>query len=134
MAEVTWNILIQLCSNFASQQSGGDRKTLQDSLIKMNIRLKSSRSYIKDIQTLKQLSQETLDSLLPLSQIRIKNEEEPIKINRECSQALEEIAKTNSYVVVGEPGAGKSGVLHDVAQKWIANNQDIIFLAVDRVE
>ncbi len=37
-----------------------------------------------------------------------------------------------SLVVVGEPGAGKSGALYDVSEKLLAGGYDVILLAADR--
>ncbi len=133
-AEMAWHTLIQFCSVFASEQSGADRQALRDGLLKAGVKLKSSRSYRNDIELLKGLSQETLESLLPLSQITVKFDENPIKINRDCTRALAEASEVRSYVAVGEPGAGKSGVLHDVVQKWITDEgRDVVFIAVDRL-
>jgi hypothetical protein len=133
--EMTWHTLIQYCSIFASEQSGADRQALRDGLLKAGVKLKSSRSYCTDIELLKRLSQETLESLLPLSQITAKFDENPIKINRDCTWALAEASEVSSYVAVGDPGAGKSGVLHDVVQKWITDEgRDVVFIAVDRLD
>jgi hypothetical protein len=37
-------------------------------------------------------------------------------------------------VVVGEPGAGKSGALHDLVEALRSENKDVVFLAVDRLQ
>jgi ABC-type phosphate/phosphonate transport system ATPase subunit len=46
---------------------------------------------------------------------------------------LSTASESSSVVVVGFPGAGKSGVLHDFAQSSIDKGSDVIFIAVDQM-
>jgi hypothetical protein len=57
-----------------------------------------------------------------------------VKINRRSTEALRRVAEEGSLVVVGEPGAGKSGALHDLVKTLHDEGHDVVFLAVDRVE
>ena len=43
-------------------------------------------------------------------------------------------AEQRSLVVIGEPGAGKSGVLHELASRLQNEEQDVVFLAADRLD
>jgi hypothetical protein len=128
-ADAAWNTLIQTCALWASQRNGGVREDLQRVLLQAGIALKAPRSYREDIERLKKHSQRTFTLLRPLSVIEMDGRE--IKIQRPASQALREAAEQHSIVVVGEPGAGKSGVLHDLVEQS-NENHDVVFLAVDR--
>jgi hypothetical protein len=54
-----------------------------------------------------------------------------IPIERACMPALNAAADAGSFLIVGEPGAGKTGVLVAFAQARLAANQATIFISVD---
>lgn len=131
-SDSAWDSLIQACANFASRHGGANRALLQQHLNNAGIRIKALRSYQNDIEKLRVQSEQTLSLLKELSTIRVGNIE--VKINRQSTQTLFKAAESNSIVVVGEPGAGKSGALHDLVEMLIQQNRDVIFFAVDRLE
>lgn len=65
-----------------------------------------------------------------LSLIRVGSNE--IKIDRQSTRELQNSIEDNSVLVVGDPGAGKSGALHDIVES-VVEKRDVIFLAVDRL-
>ncbi|MGV8174815.1 MAG: hypothetical protein ACP5OU_03855, partial [Methanothrix sp.] len=131
-SDVAWTQLINLCAGFAAQRSGADRRNLQRALLKVGIELQSAKSYRNDIEKLKEQSRLIFESLAYLSRIRVGSRE--VKIQRPCTEALRRAAEVNSILVVGEPGAGKSGALHDLVDSLQKDGRDTIFLAVDRFE
>ena len=131
-SESAWNSLIRACDDFGRKRSGADRSLLQQHLIAENIRLTISQSYQEDIQKLHLQTKETLDLLKDYSTIRVGRTE--VKINRLSTESLLAAAEDNSIIVVGEPGAGKSGALYDVVDKLIEQNRDVIFFAVDKLK
>ncbi|MFA8356405.1 hypothetical protein ACEPT7_00660 [Burkholderia ubonensis] len=54
-----------------------------------------------------------------------------VPIERACMPALKAAADAGSFLVVGEPGAGKTGVLVAFAQERLAANHTTIFISVD---
>jgi hypothetical protein len=90
------------------------------------------RSHYTDVEKLRRHSASTLQALSDFSTIRVG--ERIIKIDRPSSAALREVAEEQSVVVVGEPGAGKSGVLYDLVDTYISENRDVVLLAVDKLE
>jgi len=130
-AKTAWAQLITLCAGFAKEQSGADRLLLQQELLKVGLELKAPRSYRSDIERLKEYSEETLKNLAYLAQIRAGST--LIKIHRQCTAALRSSAEDNSILVVGEPGAGKSSVLHDFVNAIKQEGLDYVFLAADRL-
>lgn len=131
-AESAWNTIIQICAALAKNRSGADRSQLQKGLLNKGIDLKASPSYQKDIERLKEYSISTINQLADLSTICIGKSN--IKIDRESTHALKTTAQKGSIVVVGEPGAGKSGALYDVVTDLQSEQFDVVFIAVDRVE
>lgn len=89
-------------------------------------------SYRKDIEALSRLSRELEADLSELSRLRVGQSE--IRITRRCVQELRLQVEDQSLVVVGEPGAGKSGALHDLVVSLMEEGRDIVFLAVDRID
>jgi hypothetical protein len=131
-AQLAWNGLVSACTGYAKHRSGADRAILQQQLVTSDVRIKAPRSYRADIEKLTQQSVSTLQALSDLSTIRVG--EHIVKIERTSSADLLKAAEGHSIVVVGEPGAGKSGALHDLVGALINEKRDVVFLAVDRLE
>ena len=126
-----WSRLIAVSAELASKRTGLDRKGLQEQLIAAGILTRAAHSYASDIDKLNKYSDETYQSLADLAEIRCGDS--VIKINRESSKALASAAKEHSLLVVGEPGAGKSGALHDLYEALQRDGLDAVFLAADRL-
>jgi hypothetical protein len=131
-ADAAWSELIKICANCAASQSGTDRLSLHQGLLSTGIRLQAPRSYRGDLEELRQHSGATLFALEDLSKIRVGDRE--VKIARPVIQSLCDAAEQFSLVVVGDPGAGKSGALYDFVNTLHSQNRDFVFLAVDRLE
>lgn len=130
-ADAAWAQLASLASSLAAQRSGADRPGLQRLLLDAGFRLKAARSYREDIERLGKYSATTSDALAQFAQIHVGSA--TVKIQRPYATALKQAAEEGSILVVGEPGAGKSGVLHDLAETLREERRDYIFLAVDRL-
>jgi hypothetical protein len=131
-ADVAWATLMQACTGFASKQGGGDRVVLQRVLLNSGIYLKPTQGYLDDISKIEHYSRQTTALLSDMSRIRVGLNE--VKIIRPSTLALKDAAVGGSVLVVGEPGAGKSGALHDLSAKLQSEGRDVVFLAVDRLE
>ena len=127
-----WSRLIAVSAELASRRTGLDREGLQEQLIAARILPRATHSYASDIDKLKKYSDETCQSLADLAKIQCGDS--VIKINRESSKDLATAAKEHSLLVVGEPGAGKSGALHDLYESLRRDELDAVFLAADRLE
>jgi hypothetical protein len=131
-ADAAWDALITACTGYASRQGGADRSSLHQHLLTAGIRVKAPSSYRKDIAQLRGQSEQTFRALQELSTIRVGERE--VKIQRPSTQVLRSAVEQTSVVVVGEPGTGKSGAMHDLAAALLQENRDVVFLAVDRLE
>jgi hypothetical protein len=74
----------------------------------------------------------TVDSLNHLATLLVHGRD--IRIQRPVTKYLRGEAEKQSLVVIGDPGAGKSGVLHELATAMHRDNQDVVFLAADRLD
>jgi hypothetical protein len=130
-ADAAWSLLSNECSRMAANRSGTDRAALQHVLDQSELPQKATFSYRPDIVRLQQLSKQTLADLNTFSEITVQNK--TIKIVRDCRGAFSSAALDRSVLVVGEPGAGKSGATHDFVQSLEDDQEQFIFLAVDRL-
>ena len=130
-ADQAWSTLVELCARYAANRSGADRIVLQQALLNAGFDLRAPRSYEEDIRKLQNHSRQTLEALAHLAYIQVDSTR--VKIRRACTEALKHAAEEQSLLVVGEPGAGKSGALHDFVASLKEAGRDYIFLAVDRL-
>ena len=130
-ADSAWSQLVTTCSTLASGRSGMNRPELQARLMDHDIRLQIHRSYRADIDRLRAHSESTSRGLKQLSVILVGQQE--VLINRPINVALRAEAEQASLLVVGEPGAGKSGALHGLVDILKKEGRDYVFLAVDRL-
>ncbi len=56
-----------------------------------------------------------------------------VPIPRECLPALAEAIEGGSLLVIGEPGAGKTGVLVTLAESLLRQKSPFVFISVDRL-
>ena len=56
----------------------------------------------------------------------------PLTIRRDCQEAVEAAARSGPLLIIGEAGAGKSGVLNALARNLGDAGADVLELAVDR--
>lgn len=125
-------MLASSCARFSQERTGADRPRLQQIILSAGIEIRAARGYQSDIDRLRRYSASTLRLLSDLSQISL--EKTKIKIQRSSTSELRRVAAEGSVVVIGQPGAGKSGALHDFAEGLGREAVDYIFLAVDRLE
>lgn len=129
--DAAWAKLIERCAQYARRRSGGDRLALQRCLLDSKIGLAAVRSFESDIGSLRSRSQTTTQLLTKYSRIQIG--ETCVEIRRPAVGELTRLADVGSLLVVGEPGAGKSGVLHDFVEALCREERDAILLAADDV-
>jgi hypothetical protein len=130
-SRAAWSTMLQLVADLSQRRSGADQAGLRAAIERAGINLKSPPQYEKDIATLKNQAKETVQYLAHNSQIPAGGT--AIRVSRHATEALRSASELNSLVVVGWPGAGKSGVLHDFAESRINEGRDVVFIAVDQI-
>ena len=130
-AGAAWAILLQLAADLSQRRSGVDEAGLRAALERAGVRLKGPARYDKDISKLRNQARETVRYLRHNSRIPVGRSE--VRVDRLATEAIRQASESGSLVVVGWPGSGKSGVLHDFAESAIDAGRDVIFMAVDQI-
>lgn len=125
------SVLAEICGKMMSRRGGGDSALLRNELMGKGIKLAAPPLYLNDIARLRQHSLEIGNSLKRYEIIESESGH-PVSITRECQNAVEEAVQTGSLLIIGEPGAGKSGVLNTLARNLRQRGDDVLELAVDR--
>jgi hypothetical protein len=130
-APLAWSALTQLMNRFSVQRTGAAAATLRAELTSAGVRLRSPRTYAGDIETLSIWTRDKLDQGAAFT--RLVASDPNSAIVREVFGPLKSAATAESYLVTGEPGSGKSGVIYELAQSLVADGHDVLFLPVDRL-
>lgn len=132
-AGAAWNTLVADSLSLARQKGGATYASLEKLLRDKAIGLKSPIAFDKDIAQLQVYSERTMRSLSRAASIPLSGKE--IKVARSVVDELYRLAKAGqSFVVVGEPGAGKSGALYETFERLRRDGCDIVAIATEKVE
>ena len=127
-----WTHIIALCKQTAIVRLGINLAQLRSKLQADHIKLLHERAFRSDIL---KLQRHTTDSLALLDEnSAIKLPSRNLKVHRDIVSILDATKPLPSLVVVGPPGAGKSGVLYDLALHLSQGGNDVVCIAVDRLE
>lgn len=85
--------------------------------------------YERDLERLQKVTAGELDRLATHRELPLAN---GITITRECDKPISAAIRTGSLLVVGDPGAGKTGALVHAARSLMAEGAFVVFLSVDR--
>ncbi len=108
-----------------------DMASLSKRLFRVGVSLRTPVTFRDDIAHLKEITKRNLKRLRQLSELRVA--EPPLEIPRECVPALGGAIETNR-VIIGDPGAGKSGVLYQLCNRLAAQAKDFVLLLADDLE
>jgi len=129
---LAWTSLVTICGTSAARQTGFTLEGLRRSLRADHLALKAVPSFDADIEALRRHTKSTLDHLEGLSRIQVGGQE--LKVDRLAVTELIRVAEQTSTLVVGQPGAGKSGATYDAARRLQEQGYDVICFAVDRLD
>jgi hypothetical protein len=125
-----WGEITALSARFSVDQTGTNRLQLQQQLTALGVDLRAAPSYRGDVERLLAHSQETVRRLSKFASIR-GEDGQPVKIGRETPDELRKaLVEGGSVVVTGEPGAGKSATLFELANAP-GESRDVIAFASD---
>ncbi len=112
----------------ASQNgTGGDKDTIIRHL-QGNILLKEPPSYQNDVAKIAAYSKAVLSRLERFTKINTEIGE--ISFSRPVASAVLTAAKTGSLAVTGDPGSGKSGIMHDISRE-LSKDSPVVTLTVE---
>lgn len=132
-AGAAWSALVAESVSLARQKGGVTYASLKKLLRDKAIGLKSTLAFHKDIAQLQSFSDQTVSSLSRAASIPLSGTD--IKVSRSVVDELYRLAKAGqSFVVVGEPGAGKSGALYETIERLRRDGCDIVAIATEKIE
>lgn len=120
-----------LCGELMAQRGGVDLAAVRRKLMGRGISLLPPPDFRRDIERLRTHSAAIAETLERFEVIEAV-EGNRVTIVRECQDAVRSAAKGGPLLIVGEPGAGKSGVLNALARDLRHAGSDVVELAVDR--
>ncbi|MBI4864241.1 MAG: hypothetical protein HY815_28890, partial [Candidatus Riflebacteria bacterium] len=125
-AGTAWSVLVDKLGSLTATRAGADLMGLRRILHEKGIRLRTVGHQRDAIKALESLTQETLKRLAVHASIRFRGTE--LRAQRACSGAIRQAAESGTVVVIGEPGAGKSGVLHTLAESLLGQGRDVVYV------
>jgi len=123
--------LTDLSGQLMKQRSGGDLAVWRKLLAGRGIALSALPEFRSDIEALKRHSKAIASALTSYEKIDMGNGDS-LSVRRECQVEVETAVLNGPLLIIGEPGAGKSGVLNALAKKLFDDGVDVLQLAVDR--
>ena len=129
-AAVAWSVLVTEVLRLIRTRGHADRATLLEVLNSAGVRARAPRSYRSDIQRLRDHSARVTRRLAEHAFIRLGGAD--LRIQRPHVSLLREAAETGPVLVVGEPGAGKSGVLHSLSEALREEGREVVVLAAQQ--
>lgn len=96
------------------------------------VKLKAAPFFAEDIEFLRQLTARNLDRLKDHTLLRFPNAEIHIGRTAELS-ALVAAAKRGHLLVTGEPGCGKSGLMHPLAETLVHDGVPVVLLLAEEI-
>jgi hypothetical protein len=126
-----WTEIVAVCTDLAVLRNGTDRELLRSKLQAKGFSLQGRPSYRSDIRKLEDLAVRTKEHLERHSEIVCAGHR--LHIERTCSLTLESHIEDGHIVVVGDPGAGKSGALYAFATRMRDRGKDVLLMSADDI-
>lgn len=124
-------ILESYCGDQISKRGGFDVTGLRRALITRGADLPSPPDFRSDIEKLRAHSVAVRAQLERYEKVKAGGGTH-VGIRRNCQAEVEAAAEAGSLLIIGEPGAGKSGVLNALSKSLADKGGDVIELAVDQ--
>ncbi|WP_407915193.1 hypothetical protein [Kitasatospora sp. NE20-6] len=128
-ATAAWNVLLSTCRQLAINHAEAGLERLQESLVSSGIALATLPDFKADVARLVQLTDETIDQLSS-GLTTIPTPQGAVAIRRSSLSGLADRSRAESFVVVGDPGTGKTVVLHEMACAARDTHRPVLFLQV----
>ncbi|MGH2947002.1 MAG: hypothetical protein ACRDPC_12200, partial [Solirubrobacteraceae bacterium] len=127
-----WTTLSLVFADLARRRSGIDRAGLQAALAGAGIAVHAPPSLRLSVEALRRHTAAIVAQLAGLSRIELVGGS--VTIDREVPNVLQAACASGAVLVVGEPGIGKSGALHELATRELAAGSDVVALQVEELE
>lgn len=124
--------IIKTCATLRADRASIDLRGLQEALTDNGIELVALPAYRNDVAALKKWAEARLR--IAHRYTRLLEDEPKTAIKREVLTKLRTAAGKDDLLLVGDPGAGKSGLTYALASHFASKGGDVLFLPVDRLE
>lgn len=131
-SDQAWAAIVGMVRGLGPMRSGADRAWLRQTLSGSGLRLRAPRSFQDDVETIRRHTRDRLALLERQAVIPFRGSK--VRIPREVVGELASMAAAGPVVVLGEPGAGKSGCLHAFTTKMIARGHHCVLLEAEHVD
>lgn len=128
-------VLEKLENHFQSANRKGLRTTtpsLRQLLAKAGLKLRPAAPFAADIDLVQRLTDRNLERLKDHTLLRFASAEVHLEREEELS-AMVEAAKQGDFLLTGEPGCGKSGLLHPLAELLRREGIPVVLLLAEEV-
>jgi hypothetical protein len=128
------NVFVALekhCQQLMETRLGDGATQFRAALSALGVSLKAPPRYETDVAQLARYSEETGRRLAEYEKTTVSGVD--ITIPRDVTQSVVDAAQNGSFLVIGEPGAGKSAVISAAAAALRKQKYDVIELAVDQL-
>lgn len=122
-----WSLLIDEGLRLIRTHAEANLSRLVDVLSSAGVPVDAPPSYRADIRRLRDHSDRVARMLADHAGIRLGSA--TVRIQRPYAPVLRDAADSGSVLVVGEPGAGKSGVLYSLFETMKEEGRDVVLLA-----
>jgi hypothetical protein len=129
IARSAFTTLAHECEERMKRRTGFSVREIRRVLEQNGVKLLAPEDYRQDIATLQKRNQR-LQETLSVSTTLDVGETAPIPIPRSVLDVALSAAKEGSFLVVGEPGAGKTGVLVGLANQLQSDGREVLLLKV----
>ncbi|MBW8636661.1 ATP-binding protein [Hoeflea sp. WL0058] len=120
------------CERRMADRNGVTISCLRNELARSGVPISAPQDYRKDVDALRVKTQQVAKALREFEQTQVG--ETNVSISRACTKACVSSAKNGSLVLVGEPGTGKSAIINQTARILHAEGNEVVLLAVDRLQ
>jgi hypothetical protein len=131
-ARLAWTTLLDKTLRAGAERSGADARRLREVLIRVGVGLAVPADVRTDVERLSVRSLSALSHLAVHGGLVIDGTQR--RLQRDLAAPLAARVKTGSCLVVGAPGAGKTGALYTLAGQLAAEGHDLVVLAADMLE
>lgn len=126
-ARQAWSLLIDEGQRLIRTRAEADLSRLRDVLSSAGVAVDAPTSCRDDIRRLRNHSDRIARMLADHADIRLGST--TVRIQRPYVPVLRDAADSGAVLVVGEPGAGKSGVLYSLFETMKDEGRDVVLLA-----
>lgn len=128
-APSVFDVLGSICEKHMAERTGADPQALRRDLEQKSIRLLAPPDYRADVEAFRAFSKTNQEYLAAFEVIHVDGKD--IAVPRQCLAPALAAAQEGSFLVVGDPGAGKSALLNTIGRNL--GMSDVLQLSVDRM-